>query len=426
MRHIVFIIMISLLSSVSYAGVTLDYCLEKGRENYPLIKKYALLRNTADIDLAHINKSWLPRITVNAQGTIQNEVPQFPETLRDILTQMGQNYKGLSKFQYKAGVEVNQTIWDGGESKVQRRETEMRTLRRNAALDVELYQLNERIENLFFAQLLYCEQLRQMNSTISLLEAYFEEMGKMLKEGVAMQCDVDMMEAQILSMRQQISRAASAREGVVEMLGIFIGENLEGKEFEMPVMEMPDTESSNRPELNLYSSRINENKVMNERLNSLLMPKIGFFASAYYGYPGLDYFQNMRERKPGFNILAGVRASWSITPFYDRKNRLKLIDISNEDIESERETFLFNNRLQTSAQIKEIEGLRKVIADDDRIVELRSSVKKAAESRMKNGIIDATELLSKITDENNARLTKKYNEILLLQNIYKLKYILNK
>ena len=164
---------------------------------------------------------------------------------------------------------------------------------------------------------------------------------------------------------------------------------------------------------------------MREKINNLLNPQIGFFASAYYGYPGLDYFQSMRDRKPGFNVIAGVRASWSLSPLYDRKNRLKLLDISDRNIENERETFLFNNRLQTSAQQKEIEGLKKVIADDSKIVALRASVRKAAESQMKNGIIDATDLIAKITDENNARLTKEYNEILLLQNIYKLKYILN-
>lgn len=66
------------------------------------------------------------------------------------------------------------------------------------------------------------------------------------------------------------------------------------------------------------------------------------------------------------------------------------------------------------------------MSDDARIVDLRSNVRKAAESRLRNGVIDATALLVKITDENQARLTAAYHEIQLIQSIYKLKNIINR
>ena len=70
--------------------------------------------------------------------------------------------------------------------------------------------------------------------------------------------------------------------------------------------------------------------------------------------------------------------------------------------------------------------MQAVMADDAKIVALRESVRKAAESQLRNGVIDATSLLSRITDENQARLTAAYHEIQLLHNIYKLKYTLNR
>ena len=42
------------------------------------------------------------------------------------------------------------------------------------------------------------------------------------------------------------------------------------------------------------------------------------------------------------------------------------------------------------------------MADDSRIVELRRSVRKVAESQLENGVIDATSLLDKITAESQA------------------------
>ena len=64
--------------------------------------------------------------------------------------------------------------------------------------------------------------------------------------------------------------------------------------------------------------------------------------------------------------------------------------------------------------------------EDSRIVELRANVRRAAEAQLENGVIDATALLSKITDENQARLASAYHEIQFIQSIYQLKYTLNR
>ena len=92
------------------AQLTLDYCQEKAHENYPMLKKYGIVEKMEALDLSDVNKGWLPQATLYGQGTIQNAVPAFPEALRGVLAQMGQEYKGLGKFQYKIGLDVNQTI----------------------------------------------------------------------------------------------------------------------------------------------------------------------------------------------------------------------------------------------------------------------------------------------------------------------------
>ena len=65
------------------------------------------------------------------------------------------------------------------------------------------------------------------------------------------------------------------------------------------------------------------------------------------------------------------------------------------------------------------------INEDTRIVELRRSVRMAAESKLENGVIDATDLLRKITDETSAMLNRSTHEIELLQATYRLKHTLN-
>lgn len=127
-----------------------------------------------------------------------------------------------------------------------------------------------------------------------------------------------------------------------------------------------------------------------------------------------------------FNILAGVKISWNVDAFYTKKNAKRKLALANEGIVNDREVFLYNSRLLTSAQMDDIDGLRSVMKEDSRILELRSNVRQAAESQLKNGVIDATALLTKITDENQAMLTARYHEIQLIQNIYKLKNTLNR
>lgn len=141
------------------AQITLDYCLDRAEKNYPLIHKYDLVAQTADLSLADINKGWLPRISVYGQATIQNVVPEYPGQLKDILAKLGQDYKGLGYFQYKVGVDVSQIIWDGGASKAQREIERTSSAEQQAALSVRMYAVREKVMNLYFGILLMVEQI---------------------------------------------------------------------------------------------------------------------------------------------------------------------------------------------------------------------------------------------------------------------------
>ncbi|MBQ3575986.1 MAG: TolC family protein, partial [Coprobacter sp.] len=111
--------------------------------------------------------------------------------------------------------------------------------------------------------------------------------------------------------------------------------------------------------------------------------------------------------------------------FYTKKNNTEKLNIAQKQIDVQRNVFLFNTQLQTTQYDGEIIRLNKAIKDDDRIVELRTRVRKAAESQLENGVIDATDLLRKITDETTAILNRSTHEIELLQATYKLKNTLN-
>lgn len=350
------------------ADVTVEQCVALAQENYPLIQKYDLLRQSRQIDLSDINKSWLPQIGIYAQGTVQNAVPSFPDALSNVLDQMGTDMKGLGKLQYKVGVDLNQTIWDGGSSKASRTIAESENAQQEAALDVELYAVRERVENLFFGIMLVEEQIKQAELTLTLLESNLAMLRSMKTNGTATQSDVDMVEAQFLTVQQQITQARSISDSNRRLLGIFTGTDMSDEKLTKPSSSMPSELISARPELALFDARIKNNDARLVSIKSSVMPRIGLFAQAYYGYPGYDYFKSMMNRDMSFNVLAGVKVSWNIGSFYTKKNSERKLRLANDDIVADREVFLFNSNLQTSSQTAHISELEGIMKEDSRIV----------------------------------------------------------
>lgn len=408
------------------AQVTLEECIALAEENYPIISKYDLLEQTKEVNLSNINKGWLPQINVYGQGTVQNDTPSLPESLTNIINQTGTNIAGLNEWQYRIGADISQNIWDGGTSKVHRKIELAEDAERQAAIDVQLYAVRERVEDLYFGILLMDAQIEQVKNMQLLLQSNLDKLRIMQSNGTAMQSDVDMVEAEYLGTVQQLTQAESASQSYRNVLGLFMGKSIVGQKLVKPEAFIPQDLMPSRPELKYFEKQLQTNEARNASITANMMPKIGLFAQLYYGYTGFDYFENMMNRNPSFNILAGVKLSWNIGALYNKKNDRMKLKLSSDNINVERDIFLFNINLQLRSQLDHIDELKAVIKNNDRIVELRTNVRKAAESQLDNGVIDATALLTKLTDEKQARLTAAYHEIQLLQSIYELKYTLNK
>lgn len=260
---------------------------------------------------------------------------------------------------------------------------------------------------------------------MALLQNNLAKLKSMESNGTAMQCDVDMVEAQTLAVDQQIIQVKGQTQCYRRLLGIYTGKEMTKEKLVKPKPEMPASMASTRPELDLFAAQAKANNARQNEISSSLMPKIGLFAQAFYGYPGFNNFKSMMDRDLSFNIVAGMKVSWNLGAYYTRKNSLSRIKLANATVETDRDVFLFTNKLRTNEQTARIEELQKVIENDRRISDLRTNVRKAAESQLENGVIDATALLTKITDENQARLTSSIHEIQLIQSIYQLKYTLN-
>lgn len=408
------------------AQVTLDECRRLAREHYPEIRQYDLVRRTEEYTLSNARRAWLPQLSIAAQATWQTEVPSFPNALAGMLVQQGIDMPGMNKDQYKAALELNQTLWDGGKSEADKRIARAEAAEQARSADVDLYALQGRVDNLFFGILLLDERIAQTRLTLDLLRSNLEKVRALQRNGVAMQSDADAVEAELLTVNQQLTQVAASRDSYRRMLEIFTGRPLDGEQLERPDASEPRSMESSRPELALFDATADKLTAQERLVKAATRPHFGLFAQGYYGYPGMDYFQSMMSPDWSWNAMAGVKMSWNFGAYYTRKNSLAKLRTAKEQVEMQREIFLFNTRLQTAEESGDIARLRKALADDDRIVALRRSVREAAESKLRNGVIDTDDLLRKITDEAAAATARSAREIELLKTIYELKHTINR
>ena len=424
MKHFILLILYFGLAASVFAQTTLETCQQLAHEHYPEIEQYDLIRLTEQYDLSNAARAWLPQLTLSAQATWQNEVPEFPDAFSGMLSQAGVIIPGLKKDQYKVGIELNQTIWDGGKTNADKRLARTEAAEQRATTDVNLYALKKRVNELYFGILLLEEKLTQTNRTIALLESNLNKVRSLVTNGTALASDADAVEAELLAVRQQATQIEASRTSYRKMLELFIGEPLQGNLLR-PESDEPMTTKSARPELVLFDAQKNRLAAQEALIKSSTRPKFGFFAQGYYGYPSMDYFASMMSNEWRWNLLTGIRMSWNFGAYYTKKNSLNKLRTAQQSIDLQRDVFQFETDLQVAQETGDITRLRKTLADDARIVALRQSVREAAESKLRNGIIDTNDLLQKITDEATARSAQSVHEIELLKALYELKHTIN-
>jgi outer membrane protein TolC len=402
---------------------TVEECQQAAERNYPLIRQYDLIEKTSAITVSNISKGWLPQISASAQATYQSDVAAWPDGMKDMMQQMGLNMKGLSKGQYRVGIDINQTIFDGGTIKSQKDIAREQEKVQKAENEVNLYSIRKRVNELYFALLMTKEQIQLNKDLQKLLNGNEKKLASMVKSGTAAQSDLNSVKAERLNAIQQLTTLESQQRMLQAVLSTFCG--IDVKEVQKPSANIPSNELGKRPELTAIDARLRLLNAQEKALNSALMPKLSAFAQGFYGYPGYNMFEDMMNRNGSFNGMVGARLTWNIGALYTRKNDKMKIQLQRDMAENSRDVFLFNNRLEQIQQNENMNRYRKLMADDEEIINLRSSVRKAAESKLAHGIIDVNDLVREINQENAARLQQSMHEIELLKEIYDNHYTTN-
>lgn len=389
-------------------ALTLDYCLEMAKQNYPLIKQYTLIEKTKEYSIANAQKGYLPQFNVAGQATYQSAVTAVPISLPNM------DVPTISKDQYRLYGEVSQSITDLFTVKDQKEYINTNSEIESQKVEVELYKLRERINNLFFGILLIDAQIQQTELLKKDIQSGIEKTNVAIANGVALKSTADNLKAELLKADQRTIELKATRKGYADMLALFIGNPIdENTNLEKPQRQI-FTNTINRPELRLFDLQKKSFDVQEKLITAKNLPRVSLFFQGGLGRPALNMLN------PDFQgyYITGVRLNWNLTGFYTYKNEKKILANNQSIIDIQRETFLFNTNLTLKQQNADITKMQELIETDRSIITLRESVKNTTQNQLTYGTATTNDYLIAVNAEDQAKQSLILHEIQLLMTEY--------
>ncbi|MCF1422955.1 TolC family protein [Mangrovimonas futianensis] len=366
--------------------MSLQECYEGLNANYPLVKQRAILDSQKEAELSAITAKALPQFNLNAQATYQSDVTEVPLPNTGI--------EPLNNDQYRATLTANQLIFNGGKIKATQGLQNIATDRKKQEVEVNLYQLKQRVNQLYFSILLIDDQTALLNVRGQQLQIKLKEVKSGIKNGVLLPTSDKVIEAELLKILQQKQEAVNNKSKLITSLSALIGISISAEtEFQKPLVSMNESSELNRPELGLYSLQKQEIEQQQNLLSKSLVPELNGFATGGYGNPGL----NMLENDFTSYYIVGLKLNWNVFDWNGNKKQRQALDYSKELIDNQEEVFKLNTNTALNEQLKEIETLEKTIDIDQQLMVLQQEVVNTSESQLKNGVVTTSEYVTELT-----------------------------
>ncbi|MBL0304464.1 MAG: TolC family protein [Chitinophagaceae bacterium] len=394
------------LFAQSLQKITLTEAYELSQKNYPAVKQKDLVKQTAAISLENLQKGFLPQFSLSGQATYQSDVTKVPFSLP------GLTIESPSKDQYKLVADVSQMIYDGGMTKEQKALQQLNATVEDQKVEVELYKLKERINQLYLSILYLDEQLKQVDLVKTDIQIGIKRVEAQVQNGVAFKSNLNMLKAELLKTEQRAIEVKASKKGLLDALSLFIGRELAAQvQLEKPVSAGIVANEIARPELKLYSEQQKFIGQQEKLITAKNLPRASLFAQGGYGRPGLNMLLNEFD----FFYIGGLRLNWSLGGLYTKKKEKEQVTINKKMVEVQKETFLLNTSSQLKQQQAEIDKLQQLLVSDNEIISLRKSVTEAAKAQLENGVITANDFLKEVNAEDQARQTLITHQVQLLQ-----------
>lgn len=407
--------------AASQETLTLDECFDLVSENYPLAQQGDLLEYRSQLDIEVLNKGKLPKLDVNAQATYQSDVIMLPVQIPNATVEPPNND------QYRATLEINQLIYDGGVIEAAGKVTEATTKVSRQQVEVNLYGLKNRINSIYLSILLLQENQALTRAKEEQLKARIEEVKAGVKYGTLLPSSEQILEAELLKIKQQATELSYSKSDLIQQLSLLVKKELQQNvNLVRPQVFLSDGEAD-RPELQLFELQKEQVDFSSKLISKSNLPKLNALAQGGYGNPGLNMLDNT------FNTFytVGLKLNWNLFDWNKTKTEKKSIEISKDLINTQKETFELNNTIELVNLQSEMDKIQALIFTDNEIIVLRESILKTAASQLRNGVITSSAYITEFTNlyEAKSNLNLHGTQLLLKKIQYQITrgtYVSNK
>jgi outer membrane protein TolC len=411
------ILLLTTIAGVSaQEKISLEDCYGLARANYPAIKKMDLIAKTSQFTLENANKANLPQVSFSGQASYQSETISFPSAL-GTSGNLG-ILPAISKDQYKIQGEVDQQLYDGGTTRYQKDLIKADAELQKQNLEANLYAIDDRINNIFFAVLLTDAQLKQNELNKSDLQTQVQKTQAAFNNGVAYKSNVDELNAEITNINMASTEYTANRAAYLRMLSLFIGKEVSTSAQLVMPESITYAGEINRPELKAYDQQKAVYRAQENQLKAGYLPKFSAFFQGAYGRPTPNVIVN----KFGPWYITGIKLDWSLGGLYTLANQKKILGFDQLSVDADKETFLLNTKMDITQQDEEVKKYTELIRQDDRAITLRQSVTRSASAQLDNGVITTHEYIQQVNAENFAQQNLILHRIQLLQAQYNQKF----
>ena len=415
MKRLLFMLLfIFALFTAKPQTLSLEECQDLARTNFPLAKQAGLIDQTTKATIEALMAQYFPQFRLNGQASYQSDVTKIDLQMPDGFPKI--NIPTPEKDQYKVYLDVSQTVFGGGSLGVQQQITRAEAEVQKQQVEVELYKLKDKINQLYFGILLADEQQKQTDILKNDLNTALDKVKVLVKNGVSLETNQLNLEAELITLNQNVKNIELGREALLEVLGKLIGKKL-GKEIQLTKPNSIQLKSDIvRPELTLIDLQKNTLSLQNLQLAAQNVPEISLFLQGGWGKPALNMFSTQFE--PYY--VGGVRFNWYISRLYTIIRERRNIETRQKMYDIERDVFNLNNDIEQTQQLSKINQLNLSLKSDDELIALRSKIKQTSQVQLENGVITSADFIRDANAENQARQKKALHEMQLILEQYHL------
>ncbi len=410
-KWIVIIFLISCFASpAQQEGITLQACLDSAVQHYPGIRQLEINQEISSLNIKSFGADYYPRLYLNAQAHYQSDVTKVPVVLPQFAP------PELPNDWYKINLDIEQMIYDGGLTSSQKKLEMAKQNVSDQKVQVELYQLKERIYSWFFTVIYLNKNIEILDILHKNLQVRIDEMEVALEEGVLLSSDVDALKVELYNIQQQIIALGEDMSALMEALSIQTGFEIDSaNRLILPAISIDDYSfENNRPEYILFSKQQAQLSEMGSLSQVKRRPVFSAFGQAGYGRPGYDM---LNENFDDYYMI-GLRMRWHIWDWGKVKREKQVYGLQNGIIRAQKETFDQNLRSDLAKRIAEIKKYEKIISTDEEIVHLQENVMNTVDAQFRNGTVTSTNYLIEVNKLVKARLNLEAHKLQLVYARY--------